>query len=38
VVETGVPSWLPEGVAGVVTTHGAGRASMEAAFELISAG
>ncbi len=36
VVETGVPSWRPEGVAGVVATHGAGRASLEAAFELLA--
>jgi beta-N-acetylhexosaminidase len=38
VVETGVPSWRPEGVAGVVATHGAGRASLEAAFEVLAGG
>ena len=36
VIETGVPSWRPEGVAGVVVTHGAGRAGLEAAFDLLA--
>jgi beta-N-acetylhexosaminidase len=36
VIETGVPGWRPEGVAGVVVTHGAGRAGLEAAFELLA--
>jgi beta-N-acetylhexosaminidase len=38
VVETGLPNWRPEGVAGVVITHGAGRASLEAALELLAGG
>jgi beta-N-acetylhexosaminidase len=38
VVETGLPGWKPEGVAGHVATHGAGRASLEAAFEVLAGG
>jgi beta-N-acetylhexosaminidase len=36
VIETGVPSWRPERAAGFVATHGAGRASLEAALELVA--
>jgi beta-N-acetylhexosaminidase len=36
VIETGMPAWRPEGVAGFVATHGAGRASLEAALELLT--
>jgi beta-N-acetylhexosaminidase len=36
VIETGVPSWRPERPAGFVATHGAGRASLEAALELVA--
>jgi beta-N-acetylhexosaminidase len=34
-VETGVPGWRPSGSAAVVETHGAGRASLEAAARLL---
>jgi beta-N-acetylhexosaminidase len=36
VIETGVPAWRPERPAGFVATHGAGRASLAAAFELLA--
>jgi beta-N-acetylhexosaminidase len=36
VIETGVPAWRPEQSAGFVATHGAGRASLEAALELLA--
>jgi beta-N-acetylhexosaminidase len=36
VLETGLPAWTPGGVAGVVATHGAGRASLEAAFDVLA--
>jgi beta-N-acetylhexosaminidase len=36
VVETGLPGWMPAGAAGVICTHGAGRASLEAAADVLS--
>jgi beta-N-acetylhexosaminidase len=36
VIETGLPGWTPQAVAGVVVTHGAGRAGLGAAFELLA--
>jgi hypothetical protein len=36
VIETGVPAWRPDRPAGFVATHGAGRASLEAAFALVA--
>jgi beta-N-acetylhexosaminidase len=36
-VETGVPGWTPPTAAAVVETHGAGRASLAAAAELLAA-
>ena len=36
VVETGLPGWTPAGAAGVICTHGAGRASLEAAADVLS--
>jgi beta-N-acetylhexosaminidase len=36
VVETGLPGWTPPGAAGVICTHGAGRASLEAAADVLS--
>jgi len=36
VIETGIPAWRPERAAGFVATHGAGRASLEAALELLA--
>ena len=36
VVETGLPGWAPEGVRALLTTHGAGRANLEAAAELLA--
>jgi beta-N-acetylhexosaminidase len=36
VIETGIPAWRPGRPAGFVATHGAGRASLEAAFELLA--
>jgi beta-N-acetylhexosaminidase len=36
VVETGLPAWRPERAAGFVVTHGAGRASLEAALDLLA--
>jgi beta-N-acetylhexosaminidase len=38
VIETGVPAWRPERPAGFVATHGAGRASLNAALELLADG
>jgi beta-N-acetylhexosaminidase len=35
VVETGLPEWRPAGVRAYVATHGAGRANLEAAAELL---
>jgi beta-N-acetylhexosaminidase len=35
-VETGLPGWRPERPTGLVTTHGSGRASLEAAFDLLA--
>jgi beta-N-acetylhexosaminidase len=36
VVETGVPAWRPPDARGYVVTHGAGRANLAAAAELLS--
>jgi beta-N-acetylhexosaminidase len=36
VIETGVPAWRPGRPVGFVATHGAGRASLEAALELLA--
>jgi beta-N-acetylhexosaminidase len=36
VIESGIPAWRPERAAGFVATHGAGRASLEAALELLA--
>jgi beta-N-acetylhexosaminidase len=36
VVETGLPTWRPEGAAGVVETFGAGRANLEAAAAVLT--
>jgi beta-N-acetylhexosaminidase len=36
VVETGLPSWRPERPAGFLATHGAARASLEAALDRIA--
>jgi beta-N-acetylhexosaminidase len=36
VIETGVPVWRPERPTGFVATHGAGRASLEAALDVIA--
>jgi beta-N-acetylhexosaminidase len=38
VVETGLPGWTPEGARAVVSTHGAGRANLEAAAEVLAGG
>jgi beta-N-acetylhexosaminidase len=38
VIETGLPSWRPERPAGFIATHGAGRAGVEAALELLAGG
>jgi beta-N-acetylhexosaminidase len=38
VVETGVPGWSPTGARGVIATHGAGRASLEAAADRLRSG
>jgi beta-N-acetylhexosaminidase len=35
VVETGLPGWLPPGSSASVATHGAGRANLEAATDLL---
>jgi beta-N-acetylhexosaminidase len=35
VVETGLPGWLPPGASASVVTHGAGRANLEAAADLL---
>ena len=35
VLETGVPGWLPDGAAATIETHGASRASLTAAAELL---
>ena len=35
VVETGLPVWRPDGVAGYVATQGAGRVNLEAAADLL---
>ena len=35
VVETGVPAWRPERVRAFVATHGAGRANLQAAAEIL---
>jgi beta-N-acetylhexosaminidase len=35
VVETGLPEWRPENVRAFLATHGAGRANLEAAAELL---
>jgi len=35
VVETGLPEWQPDNVRAFVATHGAGRANLEAAAELL---
>ncbi|HSL65408.1 MAG TPA: glycoside hydrolase family 3 protein [Gaiellaceae bacterium] len=37
VVETGVPGWTPPAAAALVETHGAGRASLEAAADVLAA-
>jgi beta-N-acetylhexosaminidase len=37
VVEVGLPLWKPKGARGYVATHGAGRASLTAAAELLTA-
>jgi beta-N-acetylhexosaminidase len=37
VVETGVPAWRPDAARGYVVTHGAGRANLAAAAELLRA-
>jgi beta-N-acetylhexosaminidase len=36
VVETGLPGWLPAGSSASVATHGAGRANLEAAADLLA--
>jgi beta-N-acetylhexosaminidase len=36
VIETGLPAWRPEQAAGFLATHGAGRASLEAALDLLA--
>jgi len=36
VVETGVPAWRPPDARGYVFTHGAGRANLAAAAELLA--
>jgi beta-N-acetylhexosaminidase len=36
VVEVGVPVWRPEGAAGYIATHGAGRANLAAAAEALA--
>jgi beta-N-acetylhexosaminidase len=36
VVETGLPAWRPDRAAGVLATHGAGRANLEAAIDLLA--
>ena len=36
VVETGLPTWRPEGAAGVVETFGAGRVNLEAAAAVLT--
>jgi beta-N-acetylhexosaminidase len=38
VVETGLPGWAPEGARGLIATHGAGRANLEAAAERLAQG
>jgi beta-N-acetylhexosaminidase len=38
VVETGLPEWRPSSARGYVATHGAGRANLEAAAELLGGG
>ena len=38
VVETGLPFWRPDGGAGWISTHGQGRANLEAAAELLRRG
>jgi len=38
VIETGIPAWRPERPAGFVAAHGAGRANLEAAFDLLARG
>jgi len=38
VIETGIPTWRPERPAGFVATHGASRANLEAAFDLLARG
>jgi beta-N-acetylhexosaminidase len=35
VVETGLPRWRPAAARGFIATHGAGRANLEAAAEVI---
>jgi beta-N-acetylhexosaminidase len=36
VVEVGLPFWRPDGAAAYIATHGAGRANLAAAAELLS--
>ncbi|HSC92637.1 MAG TPA: beta-N-acetylhexosaminidase [Gaiellaceae bacterium] len=36
-VETGVPGWMPSSAAGIVETNGGGRASLEAAAQVLAA-
>jgi hypothetical protein len=36
VVETGLPAWRPDRAPGVLATHGAGRANLEAAIDLLA--
>jgi beta-N-acetylhexosaminidase len=36
VVDVGYPGWRPEGAAGYVTTHGAGRVNLEAAADALA--
>lgn len=38
VVETGLPGWAPTGARGMIATHGAGRANLEAAAERLAHG
>ena len=38
VVETGVPEWRPAEARAFVATHGAGRANLAAAAELLQSG
>jgi beta-N-acetylhexosaminidase len=38
VVETGLPDWRPQDARAFVATHGAGRANLQAAAELLAGG